>query len=248
MLASGSDALATPSAPIAIIPAFNEEIAIASVVTQLVALGFHVVVVDDCSNDDTRKVAAKAGAVVLRHACNLGYACALQTGYLYARRNGYQALIQLDGDGQHDPNDAHKLLQTLMEKKCDVVIGSRFLGLQGYQVSRLRRMGQYFFGSLLNFLTGMNISDPTSGFQALNSHVMEFYCSRIFPDDFPDANILMLLHRKGFRVIDVPVRMFPSASGSMHSGFYRSFYYVIKMTFSLFMSLLLKLPSSDNQK
>ncbi|HIJ85484.1 MAG TPA: hypothetical protein HPQ00_14935 [Magnetococcales bacterium] len=131
---------------------------------------------------------------------------------------------------------------------CDLVIGSRFLGLSGYRVSRLRRMGQYFFGSVLNALTGMNITDPTSGLQAMTSDVLKFYCSHVFPDDFPDANIILLLHRKKFRVIEIPVRMLPSASGSMHSGLYRPIYYVIKMTFSLFMSLLIKLPPTDHHK
>ncbi|MEO5332992.1 MAG: glycosyltransferase family 2 protein [Magnetococcus sp. YQC-5] len=229
--------------PLAIIPAFNEEISIGDVVAKSIALGFHVVVVDDCSRDETRTRAQQAGGVVLRHPTNLGYGCALQTGYLYALQQGYQHVVQLDGDGQHDPHSAMELLRVLEQGVYDVVIGSRFLDARNYRVSLARRMGQSLFGAMLNVITGMGITDPTSGFQALNAEVLKFYCSKIFPDDFPDANILLLLHRKGFRVTEIPVRMYPSTSGSMHSGLYRPVYYVIKMTLSLLMSLLIPLPT-----
>ncbi|MBF0126791.1 MAG: glycosyltransferase family 2 protein [Magnetococcales bacterium] len=233
--------------PLVIIPAFNEAQAIGPVVAKVLALGFHVVVVDDCSQDNTRKVAETAGGRVLRHPTNLGYGCALQTGYLYALQKGYPRVVQLDGDGQHDPEHVQDLLLALETGGCDVVIGSRFLGLHSYRVSRLRRMGQRFFGLLLNRFTGWRITDPTSGFQALNAEVLRFYCSRIFPDDFPDANVILLLRRKGFKVMEIPVRMFASQTGSMHSGLVRPVYYLIKMTLSFFMSLLIKLPTEPRK-
>ncbi|MBF0427886.1 MAG: glycosyltransferase family 2 protein [Magnetococcales bacterium] len=237
-----------PFAPtLAIIPAYNEAANIFAVVDKLIKLGLHVVVVDDGSMDDTRILAKKAGATVLRHVTNLGYGCALQTGYLYALQEGYQNVVQLDGDGQHDPNSAIELLNELKKNNSDVVIGSRFLTKTGYQVPRLRRIGQSFFELILNTMTGWHITDPTSGLQAMTHEVLKFYCTKVFPDDFPDANILLLLHRKGFRVTEIPAHMYAGTGVSMHSGFFSPIYYVVKMTFSLFMSLVVKLPT-DKQK
>jgi glycosyltransferase involved in cell wall biosynthesis len=233
--------------PLVIIPAFNEEVAIYGVVTKLLALGFHVVVVDDCSEDNTKKIAEQAGAIVLRHSTNLGYGCTLQTGYLFAIQKEYKLVVQVDGDGQHDPSSALDLVRVMNEKQVDVVIGSRFLEPSNYRTPRMRRLGQIFFGFIVNLTTSMGITDPTSGFQALNIEVVKFYCTRIFPDDYPDANILILLHRKGFKVTDTAVRMYPSSSGSMHSGWLRPIYYVIRMNFAMFMSRLIKLPG-ENQK
>ncbi|MBF0098839.1 MAG: glycosyltransferase family 2 protein [Magnetococcales bacterium] len=231
---------------LAIIPAYNESKAIGQVVAELLAQGLPVVVVDDCSTDDTRARAEQAGATVLRHPINLGYGSALQTGYQYAWQHGFQQVVQLDGDGQHDPKSAWDLLRVLAEGHHDLIIGSRFLHSESYRVPFLRRTGQKFFGAILNGVTGMSITDPTSGYQALSGKVIQFYCTRIFPDDFPDANILLLLHRKGFRIIEIPVRMYVSSSGSMHSGFFQSFYYVIKMMLSIFITLLTKVPGEEN--
>jgi glycosyltransferase involved in cell wall biosynthesis len=233
--------------PLVIIPAYNEEVAIGRVVSRLLELGFHVAVVDDCSKDNTIKMAEKAGATVLRHPTNLGYGCALQTGYLYALQKEYQQVVQADGDGQHDPDSALDLIRVMVEKNVDVVIGSRFLHPLNYKAPRLRRLGQHFFSYIVNITTGMGITDPTSGFQALSIDVVKFYCTRVFPDDYPDANILMLLHRKRFRVIETAVRMYPSASGSMHSGFFNPIYYVIRMNFSMLMSRLIKLSGEKHQ-
>ncbi|MBF0358312.1 MAG: glycosyltransferase family 2 protein [Magnetococcales bacterium] len=243
-------AVTTPAGalpPLVIIPAYNEEVAIGRVVSRLLELGFHVVVVDDCSKDNTIKVAEKAGATVLRHPTNLGYGCALQTGYLYALEKNYQRVVQADGDGQHEPDSALDLIRVMEEKNVDVVIGSRFLHPLNYQAPRLRRMGQHFFSYMVNITTGMGITDPTSGFQALSLDVIKFYCTRVFPDDYPDANILMLLHRKRFRVTETAVRMYPSSSGSMHSGFFNPIYYVIRMNFSMFMSRLVKLTGEKQR-
>ncbi|MBF0180318.1 MAG: glycosyltransferase family 2 protein [Magnetococcales bacterium] len=230
-----------------IIPAYNEEKAIGGVVAKACALGFHVVVVDDCSRDQTGRVAREAGAVVLRHPTNLGYGSGLQTGYRYALLNGYPDVVQLDGDGQHDPQGALDLLRTLRTGECDLVLGSRFLHSESYRVSGLRRLGQNYFIMLLRMFTGWRLTDPTSGFQAMTADVMRFYCTPIYPNDFPDANILMLLHRQGFRVREVPVRMHASQTGSMHSGLLRPAYYMIRMTLSFFIAMLLKLPTEHRK-
>ncbi|MBF0140513.1 MAG: glycosyltransferase family 2 protein [Magnetococcales bacterium] len=232
---------------LAIIPAYNESGTIGRIVVDLRAQGFQVVVVDDCSVDDTGARAEQAGATVLQHPVNLGYGCALQTGYLYAWRHDFQQVVQLDGDGQHDPRSARELIQVLEQGRYDLVIGSRFLCAGSYRVPFLRRLGQKLFGAILNSLTGLGITDPTSGYQALSAEVIRFYCSRAFPDDFPDANILLLLHRKRFRITETPVCMYVSNSGSMHSGLFQSTYYVIKMLFSIFINLLIELPGESKK-
>ena len=223
-----------------IIPAYNEEANIASVIKGIwkVNPNIDILVIDDASSDQTAQVASKAGAIVVSHVLNTGYGGALQTGYRYAAANGYRILVQIDGDGQHDPGFIPKMVALVKSKKADLVIGSRFLekGLS-YKVPISRRFGMKLFQSIIYILTRQNISDPTSGYQAMSRDVFRFFAQgNIFPSDYPDADVIVLLISLGFKITEIPVVMYENATGkSMHSGF-KPIFYVIKMLLSLFIA------------
>lgn len=225
-----------------VIPAFNEEGQVAAVIQQVKQQvpQAQILVVNDGSSDQTEQKALACGARVLSHPFNMGYGAALQTGYKYAQRYGFDYVLQMDGDGQHDPQFLRTLLAEVKEEKADVVIGSRFLGGGEYHVPLLRRMGMLLFGFIAGRLSGQKITDPTSGYQALGRRAIEFYTGDGFPGDYPDADVLVMLHRAGLRMREVPVAMRPNSNGrSMHSGL-KPLYYVYKMFLSLFLNLLRK--------
>ena len=155
-----------------IIPAFNEAACIAGVI---IAVRQHfagdIVVIDDGSEDDTGALARDAGAVVLRHTCNLGIGAAVQTGFLYALQEGYDFVVRNDGDGQHDPAQIPRLLEPLQRDEADIVVGSRFLAREGYQSTFVRRVGIFILG-IVSALVGTRITDPTSGYWAVNRRAL----------------------------------------------------------------------------
>lgn len=222
-----------------IIPAFNEQERVSSVIMGIKALlaDVDILVVNDGSSDRTAEVSLSSGARVLDLPFNMGYGVALQTGFKYALRNEYKYTVQLDADGQHDPRFIERLLEVVVKGEADIAIGSRFLE-GGYQAQFFRRMGMLLFGSLASAIIRQRITDPTSGFQALNRKVMEFYASDSYPVDFPDADVIIMLHRAGLKIKEVPARMYPSAEKkSMHSGL-KPIYYIFKMFLSILVTLL----------
>lgn len=233
--------------PLVIIPAYNEGPRIASVIKGVkehfpIA---EVLVMDDGSEDETRLKALESGARVVSHPYNLGYGAALQTGYKYALEKGFEELVQMDGDGQHDPSCIIDLLSVVRKGEADIAIGSRFLGVQRggptpqtYQAPYFRKLGMSLFGMIASLLIRQKITDPTSGYQAMKRNVMQWMSSDQFPCDYPDADIIIMLHRAGFRIQEVPVQMFEKGDKkSMHSG-WKPFYYVFKMFLSIFVTLL----------
>ncbi len=225
-----------------LIPALNEEVQIAGVIKQVKreVPGARVLVVNDGSSDQTVQKAMGAGAKVISLPFNMGYGVALQTGYKYALKYDFDYVLQMDGDGQHDPHSLQPLLQEIQNKEADVVIGSRFLGGRGYRVPLLRRMGMGLFGFIASRLSGVRITDPTSGFQALNRRAVQFYSRDTFPGDYPDADVLVMIHRAGFRMREVPVHMNANLEGrSMHSNM-KPVYYIYKMLLSITLNMLRK--------
>jgi glycosyltransferase involved in cell wall biosynthesis len=228
------------SKSIVVIPAYNEGGVIAGVIENVrrVVPDFEILVVNDGSRDRTAQEAAAAGAIVVSHYFNMGYGVTIQTAYKYAYAKGYDYLVQIDGDGQHDAAFIPQLLAPVVAGDTDFVVGSRFLGVESYRPSFSRRLGILFFRKLVSTLIGRSITDPTSGYQAFNREVMRFFTTDVFPCDYPDADMLVTLNMAGFRIRELPVRMFANAAGkTMHSGF-KPLYYMFKMCLSIFVTLL----------
>jgi glycosyltransferase involved in cell wall biosynthesis len=233
-----------------IVPAHNEQENIGQVVARIREQDqeIDVVVIDDGSSDRTARHAWLAGARVINLSSNMGYGVALQTGYKYAFENGYDYVVQLDGDGQHDPAYIPELLKMVTSGEADMVLGSRFIkerssgevSLRKYKASLARKMGIGLFAFLTTKLVGLKVTDPTSGYQALNRYVIAFFTRDFFPCDFPDADVIVMVHRAGFKIKELPMAMYERKTGkSMHSGL-KPIYYVFKMFLSMFMTLIRK--------
>lgn len=236
----GNRALSEYGNVLIVIPAYNEEKNISSLLETIrkKISEIDILVIDDGSTDCTARVAEKAGALVVKLPFNIGYGAALQTGFKYALMKRYQYVVQMDADGQHDPSSIKALLDEIRKEDVDVVIGSRFFGNKEYKAPFLRRTGIYIFGKIASIITGQSSTDPTSGFQALNRDAVRFYASPYYPVDYPDADVIIMLHRAGLRIREIPVTMHARKEGkSMHSGL-KPLYYIFKMFLSMFVTLL----------
>jgi len=223
-----------------IMPAYNEAANLPVVIPEVMkaAPGYDLLVVDDGSRDQTAAVAARLGARVVSLPVNLGYGGAVQTGFRYAVRHGYNLAVVIDADGQHDPAGIPLLAEAVSSGAADVAIGSRFRGRMDYRQPWVKRVGMAIFAWITSRVTGREVTDPTSGFQALNAEALRFFAFDNYPVDYPDADTLLVLHYAGFRMIEVPVTMRERLSGiSMHSG-WKPFYYVSKMWLAIAMVFL----------
>ena len=230
---------------LAVVPAYNEEGTVARVVTSIheQAPQFDVVVVDDGSTDATAEVAARAGAKVVRHPFNLGIGGAVQSGFTFALENGYDRLVQIDGDGQHDPGELHKLIEAMeADRGVDMVCGSRFLTEERDSVAPIsRRTGIHIFAFLLSRIIGQRVTDPTSGFRLYNRRGIALF-ARDYPHDYPEVEAVLMVHFHRLSMREVPVRMFQRGGGvsSISSG--KSIYYMIKVLLAIFVGLVRARP------
>ena len=221
-----------------IIPAFNEAGSIAQVVEKLgeVLPDSHVLVVDDGSTDRTAR-AVPASATVVSLPFNLGIGGAMQTGYRYAMRHGFDLAIQVDADGQHPPDQIPKLLDRLHTSGADMVIGSRFLEPGGYEPPAPRMLAIRMLRGLLSLLIWRRITDSTSGFRLVNRkliHAFAYY----YPEDYPEPEVILLAHRAGYQVVEAPVTMAPRASGESSIAFLGGLFYVLKVSTALLLGML----------
>ncbi len=231
--------------PLIVIPAFDEEQNIGVVIEGIreQVPQFPILVVNDGSSDGTARVLDEMGVDFITLPYNLGYGVALQTGFIYALQNGYNSIIQIDADGQHDPSQILDLHRELMTGDADVVIGSRFLDGGKYKTPFFRHMGIKMFSLLASICCRQRVTDPTSGFQALRGKAIRLVASSYYPPDYPDADYLILLHRCGIKMKEIPVNMDPKPEGkSMHHG-HKPLYYVFKMFLSIFVTLMRQKPS-----
>ncbi|MBF0520097.1 MAG: glycosyltransferase family 2 protein [Nitrospirae bacterium] len=223
-----------------IIPAYNEEKNIGAVLDGIrdSQPDIDVVVVNDASLDQTGAVALRHGATVLNHTFNLGYGGALQTGFRFALSKHYEYVVTMDGDGQHDSSSIKNLFEAQTTTGANVVIGTRFLS-GGYRMGPARTLGVALFRYITRLYTGIKFTDPTSGFQLLDKSVFSYLSKGDnYPMDYPDANTIMLLHRKKFKVVEAQVNMFQRREGtSMHSGL-KPVAYVMKMMLAIIMVVL----------
>ena len=222
-----------------IVPAWNECKTVGKLVRRLRRClpEYDVLVVDDGSTDGTL-LAVPFDAKVVRLPFNLGIGGAMQTGYRYAAIHGYDAAVQVDGDGQHRPSEVRQLVEHLCAKKADLVVGSRFAQGGVYPHQPLSRWcGCWLLGCLVRLLTGLRVTDSTSGFRVVNKRVIRAF-AHWYPEDYPEPEVILLLHRAGFRVEEVPTQMRRRAAGTTSIPFFRGVYYVIKVSTCLLLDLL----------
>ncbi|PIE24640.1 MAG: glycosyl transferase family 2 [Planctomycetota bacterium] len=224
-----------------LVPAMNEEESLPKLFAELAlrAPEYEILVIDDGSSDSTAQLALAAGCALLRHPFNLGYGAALTSGYRYALRHGYDVVVQVDADGQHPPCEIERLLAPIRAREAEVVIGSRYreeeAGRNPYAGSIWRRLGATVIASIARLWIRKPISDPTSGFQAMHRKALELLCHGGFPDDFPDVDVLITMHRSGLRLLEIATPMRERFAGiSMHGGFAVPFYF-----YRLFVVLML---------
>jgi glycosyltransferase involved in cell wall biosynthesis len=232
---------------LAIVPAYNEGEMVARVVREIRrhAPNFDVLVVDDGSTDNTAAEAEAEEAIVLRHPYNLGIGGAMQSGYKYALRHGYEVAVQVDGDGQHKSEYLPKMLKALNTRgeEADMVYGSRFRGNPGYKVPLGRRLGNLTFSIVLRVITRKRITDPTSGFRMTNRRGIELF-ARDYPHDYPEVEALLMLHAHHLRIHEVPVRMNARGFGRSSIDYPRSAYYMAKVLLALFVGLFRRRPTA----
>lgn len=223
-----------------IVPAFNEEASLKPLVADIrtrLPEG-HIVIVNDGSSDNTREVAEGLGVTVLSHPFNMGIGATMQTGFKYALRNCYDVAVQVDGDGQHRPDQLGKLIEPL-NSGADIVVGSRFLGEGDYTPSVARMAGIKIFSKLVSLIIGEKVTDTTSGFRASGRRTIEFFAGH-YPDDYPEVEALVLLHKKGFVIKEVAVEMNERTGGVSSITPIRSAYYMVKVLLAIFIDLIKK--------
>jgi glycosyltransferase involved in cell wall biosynthesis len=215
---------------LAIVPAYNEEAAVADVIREIrrAEAEIDVLVIDDGSSDTTAEVAHAAGARVARLPFNLGIGGAVQTGFRVAWDEGYDVAIQIDGDGQHPPDELPRLLGPLVEGRADYVIGSRFAKPSDYQAPRTRRSGILLLSWLVSRIVGRRMTDTTSGFRAAGRRAIELFAAH-YPHDYPEVEATVIAARSGLRVIEVPVQMRARTAGRSSISPLQSIYYMVKV-------------------
>ncbi|TWJ03235.1 glycosyltransferase involved in cell wall biosynthesis [Mucilaginibacter frigoritolerans] len=228
-----------------IIPCYNEGNSLPLLLEQLLLLKlpYHykmeIAVVNDCSKDDTKLVAGLYPVVLLDLLVNLGIGGAVQTGFLYAKDNGFDIAVQMDGDGQHPPAELHKLIELHEKTKVNVVIGSRFLDEGGFKSSFARRIGIRYFHWLNRILTGKSIYDTTSGFRLFDKKAIELACTK-YPDEYPEPASLVIFSKAGLSVQEVPVTMKERLAGQSSIRNFASLYYCVKVTISMLFIFIRK--------
>jgi glycosyltransferase involved in cell wall biosynthesis len=222
-----------------VVPAFNEAASVGQVVNEIhqVVPGAPVVVIDDCSADSTAAQAREAGAKVLSLPHHLGLGGAVQAGYKLAYELGYEYVIRVDGDGQHDPRDVPRIFNALRNSSCQMVIGSRYLDSNWQHTSFLRGLGVRFFRLVLRPILGKPVHDPTSGFVGVNREALEVF-SKSFPLEYPEIEALVVLQRRAFQFQEVPSRMRPRMGGRSTITAVKSIYYILHVLLGVFINIL----------
>ena len=208
-----------------------------------------MLVLDDGSTDETAAIATAAGARVISLPFNVGIGGAVQCGYMYARDNGYEIAVQVDGDGQHDARDIPRLLAELAKAPpVEMVTGSRFLGPGGnggYRSSPLRRIGIRVFAAMISLITRQRVTDPTSGFRLVARSAIEMF-ARDYPHDYPEVEAILLLHAHRLRSRELAVTMRPRTSG--RSTINRRgvpAYYMVKVLLAVLVGMLRARPTIE---
>lgn len=223
------------------IPAYNEEENIVRVISEITEKysQYDYIVINDCSTDSTLRLLQEHHFNYLSLPQNLGIGGAVQTGYMYARDNGYDIAVQLDGDGQHDPAFIADIIEPIEKGEADYVIGSRFIKKDGFQSSAARRMGINFLSGWIRLLCGEKVYDVTSGFRAVNRKCIEHFAAD-YPQDYPEPEAIIDARLRGMRISEVPVIMKERMGGVSSINIWRSMYYMIKVTLDILLCRISK--------
>ncbi|HER4374802.1 TPA: glycosyltransferase family 2 protein, partial [Streptococcus pyogenes] len=210
-----------------IIPAYNESSNIVNTIRTIEsdAPDFDYIIIDDCSTDNTLAICQKQGFNVISLPINLGIGGAVQTGYRYAQRCGYDVAVQVDGDGQHNPCYLEKMVEVLVQSSVNMVIGSRFITKEGFQSSFARRIGIKYFTWLIALLTGKKITDATSGLRLIDRSLIERFANH-YPDDYPEPETVVDVLVSHFKVKEIPVVMNERQGGVSSISLTKSVYYM----------------------
>lgn len=233
-----------------VVPAHNESGNIEGVISDI-RENFSeadMLVINDCSTDNTEEILKNLGINHVNNVFNVGYAMSIQTGIKYAQQNGYQYVVQMDADGQHAAKDARKLYDEAIKSGSDIIIGSRYITKTGYKCPLMRRIGTKLFEITIRIFCHKKVSDPLSGFQCINSKVMKLYSRSDFYPEFPDANLIMEMLYRGFSIKEVPVTMRLRTQGeSMHSGFIKPVKYMANMFYAITLIILQNIRRSHHE-
>lgn len=224
-----------------IIPAYNEEMNIVSVVNEVKdSMEFaDILVVNDSSIDNTLSILRSNNINYVTTPYNLHYAGAIQTGFKYAAKKGYKYVAQFDGDGQHIASELLKMYETIKKNNGDIVIGSRFAKKNGYKHAFFRKVGTHIFQKIIYIICRERITDPTSGMQILSKRVYEKYAKMGNYPEYPDANLIIEMLILGYCIEEIPVMMRERKYGtSMHAGIIEPFLYMIRMAYSILIVLI----------
>ena len=224
-----------------IIPSYNEEGNIENVVSNLQEnySQYDYLIVNDCSTDDTKKICMKKQYEYVSLCTNLGIGGGVQTGYMYASEKGYDITVQIDGDGQHNPDYIEKLVEVMERENADMVIGSRFIHNQGFQTSASRRMGIRIINTVIKWCTGLKITDSTSGFRVCSKRMTEFFAAN-YAQDYPEPEAIVAASLNGYKVMECPVEMREREEGTSSINLVRSIYYMIKVTCAIVLQKFTK--------
>lgn len=224
-----------------LVPAYNEEKTIEDVLDGVrnSLPESQIVVINDGSTDGTQQILAQQpGITALHHPFNMGIGSAIRTGFHYFLSSGCDALLRIDGDGQHPPDQAPNLLEPLAKGDADAVIGSRFIEKKGYQSSFPRKGGIKLLHFLSRSILGIKITDNTSGFKAYTRAAVRGILDE-FPSDYPEPIEVYLLSKHGFSQIEIPVYMKERQGGLSSIGILDSYYYMVKVLLTIFVQFVL---------
>jgi len=226
-----------------IIPAYNEADTVGRVIekAQRSVPFADILVVNDGSFDSTSAISRQRGALVLDLSYNLGIGAAMQAGYKFAYKMGYDIAVQCDADGQHHPAQIKKLVDTLINDGVDMVLGSRYLRKKRFRSFVFRRLGVLIFSRVLSLIVGQRLTDTTSGFRAVNRKLIKSF-STFYPCDYAEPEALVLLHRQGFTMKEISVNMSSRKGGNSSITWWRSVYYMVKVLLAIFIDLCKKNP------
>lgn len=220
-----------------IVPAYNEEANILSVYQKIREHGeYDMIVINDGSKDSTPKILDENRIPHIDLVHNLGIGGAVQTGFKYARDNGYDIAIQFDGDGQHDVNYVKDIVQPILDGEADFVIGSRFVEtLEGnFQTSAARRAGIRMISGAIKTVTGVRVKDTTSGFRAANESIIREFAER-YPVEYPEPVSTTEVLKKKYRLKEVPVMMHERTGGVSSIKAWKNAYYMVNVLLSIFV-------------